>query len=43
MEDFFYAGGLPAMLSRVPDLLHGGCLTCTGKSLAENITAAEVV
>jgi len=42
MEDFFYAGGLPALLSRVPDLLHGDQLTITGRTLAEDLSTAEV-
>lgn len=36
MEDFFYAGGLPAVISELKDHLHGDALTVTGKSLAEN-------
>jgi dihydroxy-acid dehydratase len=36
MEDFFYAGGLPVVLKELLPLLHGGALTVTGKSLAEN-------
>ncbi len=38
MEDFYYAGGLPAVI-RVLDehkLLHSDALTVTGKSIAEN-------
>ncbi len=42
MEDFFYAGGLPAMMSRIKDRLHLGCMTVTGKTLGENIASAEV-
>ena len=42
MEDFFYAGGLLALMSRIPDLLHGDCVTVTGKSLAEGFAHAEV-
>jgi dihydroxy-acid dehydratase len=37
MEEFFAAGGVPAVMSRIPDLLHGGCLTVNGRTLAENI------
>jgi L-arabonate dehydrase len=38
MEDFYYAGGLPAVLKRLgdADLLHKDCLTANGKSLWEN-------
>jgi dihydroxy-acid dehydratase len=42
MEDFFYAGGLPALMSRVRNELHLDCLTVTGKTLGENIADAEV-
>jgi dihydroxy-acid dehydratase len=42
MEDFYYAGGLRALLSRIPDLLDTGCGTVTGKSLAANIDGAKV-
>ena len=41
MEDFFYAGGLPAVLSELEKLLHGGALTANGKTLRENNAAAE--
>ena len=36
MEDLFHAGGVPAVLGRVADLLHGDCLTVNGKTIAEN-------
>ncbi|UUA74748.1 IlvD/Edd family dehydratase [Cellvibrio sp. QJXJ] len=38
MEDFYYAGGLPAVLKRMGDanLLHKDCLTANGKTLWEN-------
>ncbi|TCJ19979.1 dihydroxy-acid dehydratase [Rubrobacter taiwanensis] len=42
MEDFYYAGGLPALLERLRDLLHTGCLTVNGHPLGENIAGAEV-
>src|ERR1700722_4429856 len=41
MEDLFHAGGVPAVLKRVEDLLHAGCMTANGKTLGENIAAAE--
>lgn len=41
MEDFFYAGGLPALMKEILDLLHGGALTATGKTMAENLAGAE--
>ncbi len=42
MEDFFYAGGLPGLMSRIKDHLHLDALTVTGKTLGENIEGAEV-
>ena len=41
MEDFFYAGGLPAVIKELLPLLHRDCLTVTGKSLGENVASAE--
>ena len=37
MEDFFYAGGLRALLSELKDLLHLDCRTVNGKTLGENL------
>jgi dihydroxy-acid dehydratase len=42
MEDFYYAGGLPALMSRIRDHLHLDCLTVNGRTLGENIEGAEV-
>lgn len=42
MEDFCYAGGLPALMKLIEDLLEGDALTVTGKTVAENIASAEV-
>jgi dihydroxy-acid dehydratase len=42
MEDFFYAGGLRGLLTRLVDLLHTGCLTVNGRTLGENIEGALV-
>ena len=42
MEDFFYAGGLPALMTRIKDHLHLDALTVTGKTLGENIARAVV-
>ncbi|MEZ4702614.1 MAG: L-arabinonate dehydratase [Rhodothermales bacterium] len=36
MEDFYYAGGLPAVVAEIRDRLHLGALTVTGKSFGEN-------
>ncbi len=40
MEDFYYAGGLPAVMKEIAHLLHTDALTVNGKSLAENIHEA---
>jgi len=42
MEDFYYAGGLPAMLKRIEAHLDGDALTVNGRTLGENIAGAEV-
>lgn len=42
MEDFFYAGGLPALMNRISDRLHLDALTITGRTLGESIAGAEV-
>src|SRR3954463_2208220 len=40
MEDFFYAGGLPAVLHQLRDLLDLDALTVTGRTLGESLDAA---
>ena len=42
MEDFHYAGGLAALLQEMRPLLHCDALTCTGKSLGENIERFKI-
>lgn len=42
MEDLFYAGGISAVLKQLLPLLHGDVLTVTGRTLAENVQAAEI-
>lgn len=42
MEDFFYAGGLRALLARLADLLHPNCPTVNGRTPGENIKGARV-
>ncbi len=42
MEDFFYAGGLPALMAVMGDLLDRDQLTVNGKPLGENIAEAKV-
>ena len=38
MEDFYYAGGLPALLARLTDLLDITCVTANGCTLEANLT-----
>ncbi len=40
MEDFYYAGGLPAVLRELGDLIHRDALTVTGRTMGENIAGA---
>lgn len=42
MEDFYYAGGLPAVMKELLPVLHADALTVTGKSLGENVARAEI-
>jgi dihydroxy-acid dehydratase len=42
MEDFYYAGGLRALLAQLTDLLSTGQLTVNGKTLGENIEGAKI-
>jgi len=42
MEDFFYAGGLPALLNNLGDLLDGSARTANGKTLGQNVSDAKV-
>jgi L-arabonate dehydrase len=41
MEDFCYAGGLPAVMKEILHLLHADALTVTGKTIGENVGGAE--
>jgi dihydroxy-acid dehydratase len=42
MEDFYYAGGLRALMRELRDMLDLTCLTVTGKTIGDNIAGAEV-
>lgn len=42
MEDFYYAGGLRALMKQIEDRLDTSCITVTGKSLGENLEGATV-
>jgi len=41
MEDFFYAGGLPAVIEDLGDLIHRDALTVNGKTIGENVAGAR--
>lgn len=41
MEDFYYAGGLPALLKRLEPMLDTGALNVLGKPLSETLAVAE--
>lgn len=41
MEDFFHAGGVPALMRELGELLHTDAPTVTGKTLGENIENAR--
>ena len=36
-ECFYYAGGVPAIMEEIQDVLHLDCMTVTGKTLGENL------
>jgi dihydroxy-acid dehydratase len=40
MEDFYYAGGLPAVMKEIGHLLHTAALTVNGQTIGENIQDA---
>ena len=42
MEDFFYAGGLRAMMEGLKDKLDLSCMTVSGKTVGENVAGAQV-
>jgi dihydroxy-acid dehydratase len=42
MEDFYYAGGLPALMNRLAPHLQLGAMTVTGRTMGENVAGAEV-
>ena len=41
MEDLFEAGGVPVVMREILPLLDGGCLTATGRTVADNVGSAE--
>lgn len=42
MEDFYYAGGVRALMNRMKQYLHLDCMTCTGRTIGEEIEGAQV-
>jgi dihydroxy-acid dehydratase len=43
MEDFFYAGGLRALMSQISDLLHLKAQTVNGHTLGENLAGTGII
>jgi len=43
MEDFFYAGGLTALMSEIKDLLHVDATTVNGRSIGDNLDGARII
>jgi len=41
MEDFYYAGGLPAVIEDLGELIHRDALTVNGKTIGENVAGAR--
>ncbi len=42
MEDFYYAGGLRALLAELKDLLYLDCRTVNGRTMGENLAGARI-
>ncbi|MFT9846409.1 IlvD/Edd family dehydratase [Aneurinibacillus sp. REN35] len=42
MEEYFYAGGVPALMKELEPLLHGDCITVTGATVRENLRDVQV-
>ena len=42
MEDFYYAGGMPALIKTLSDHLHLDAMTVNGQTLGENVATAQV-
>ena len=43
MEDFYYAGGLRALMAEITDLLDLDCRAVSGKTIAENLEGARAI
>jgi L-arabonate dehydrase len=42
MEDFYYAGGLPAVMAEIGDLLNLDALTVSGRTVGDNVAGAAI-
>ncbi len=42
MEDLYYAGGLPAVMKELDNVLHRDCITVNGKTIKENYDGAQI-
>lgn len=42
MEDLYYAGGLPALMDQMKELLHRDAITVNGKTMGENIAQSPI-
>jgi len=42
MDEFFEAGGLPAVIGELLPLLNGGCLAATGRTITETYASARI-
>jgi dihydroxy-acid dehydratase len=43
VPDFNSAGGVPAVMKEILPLLHGGALTVSGRTVAENVAGAQIL
>ena len=43
MEDFCYAGGVPAVLKELGDHIKSDCITISGHSIGDEISKAEIL
>jgi L-arabonate dehydrase len=43
MEDFYYAGGLPAVMAELSDRLHLDAVTVANQTVSHNIAGAEII
>ncbi|WP_340395384.1 IlvD/Edd family dehydratase [Paenibacillus sp. FSL E2-0177] len=43
MEEYFEAGGVPALMKELEPLLHGDCITVTGRTIKENLVQAATL